>query len=312
MTTILVFSVRQLPIKRRDMAELARVAIGQKLGEGADSRLEHLARHARASDRAAHPAARTVASSRSNNAARRRDSGSRGPGDSGATNPAGRGRAIAEGLQHGQDRPVAGARNGVEHVVDRLPAGPRWNDTLILIEALWAVEAIPLADAVQWIEERLVVHDAPPGMTLVQGVVGLVEHAQGQAIDQRDRRRDGERLLPRAPGPVAALGRIGTHEQAAYIGPRRTVDPRDRVIPGRFGLAGELKEGFQPPERQRLGLEPRAGVRAAAARLGRSRSGQSADRRGEPSRRRLGTHSMSRRRCARAIAPHWSPNVPAR
>src|SRR5476651_681237 len=236
MTTMRVFSVmsasHQTP---RHAGAYARVAIGQKFTEARVGRLEHLARHARILGGIEPPARRAhdgieppeqvehagpILEVEGQRDARRHE-----------TQQAGR-RAIAEGLEHGQDRAFARARDGVEHVGDRLLAGRGRNDTLILIEALRTVEPVPLPDAVERIEERLVMHDASSGVALVQGVVGLVERAQGQAIDQRDRRRERECLLPRASRRGASGSRVGAHEQATHVGAGGAVDPRDSVLPG--------------------------------------------------------------------------------
>src|SRR5476651_936144 len=177
MTTIRVFSVMSASHQTsRHAGAYARVAIGQKLGEAWIGRLEHLARHARIlggiepSAGRAHDGiepleqlqyARTILEVEG-----QRDAGPH------ETQQAGR-RAIAEGLQDGQDRAFARARDGVEHVCDRLPASRGGNDTLILIKAPGTVEPVPLPDAVERIEKRLVVHDESSDVALVQGVVGL-------------------------------------------------------------------------------------------------------------------------------------------
>src|SRR5690606_13914472 len=86
--------------------------------------------------------------------------------------------AVAKGLQDGEERTISRSGDFFEHGLNRVLPNFAWNHTLVLEEALRAVHSVPLEQVVQRVEKRLVVRDGPPGLPLLEVVVGHLEGAQ--------------------------------------------------------------------------------------------------------------------------------------
>ncbi len=146
---------------------------------------------------------------------------------------------VAKALEHRQEGPAMGYGDGIQHVADGGAAGGLGNHALVLLEALGAVDTVPVKDAVEWVEVRLVAHPSRMPARLGGVVVEMVEDPQRHRVDRRDRwyQRHAELGLVVVGEP--ALRRMVAHHVDAP--PRRrtagsAVDPGDGV----FVLAVEL------------------------------------------------------------------------
>ena len=97
-------------------------------------------------------------------------------------------------LEHGEERSSAAGHDGGEQFAEAVERRFPRKERLILNEAAGAVEAVPMTDGIERIEERVEIDDFTP--IPVRGVEDFVEDPHAQAIEQAHRRREGDRLDP--------------------------------------------------------------------------------------------------------------------
>ncbi len=154
--------------------------------------------------------------------------------------------AVAKRLQDSEERTISRSGDFFEHGLNRVLPNFAWNHTLVLEEALRAVHPVPLEQVVQRVEKRLVVSNSTPGLPLFEVVVGQVEGAQRQPIDQGNgwHHRHGQ-LTPLRCRAISHIGRVAAHEQAAPAAPCNAVNPGHRVFPIGLGIVRELEKLVQ-------------------------------------------------------------------
>ena len=143
-----------------------------------------------------------------------------------------------------------------------LLAAFKGHDALVLVEAARAVHAVPVGDAIQWIEKRPVVADGRASAQAVRVIVQRVEGAQAGCVDQRKGRCDWHsqmafagRMLGHATSCHTV---IGAQEQATptFV---QTVDPRDGVFPLGFRLGRQRVKALQLVECDGFRCQPWSG-----------------------------------------------------
>src|SRR5580658_10531604 len=194
----------------------------------------------------------------------------------------------AEPLQHREKRALPAAGDGFEQFHGRLAGVGRRHYTLVLIEALRAIQPVPMEKAIERKKEGpKVVARAPPASELPVIVEG-VEYTQRQAVDERHgwwkRHRPVSLGGSYCAGPLLSMIRALQDAPAEPFAAAQTVDPSHRIfkIPLRF--LTECKEFPDVGEPDALDIEPRAGDASQLQLRPCNDAGQPepADRSGEP------------------------------